>query len=223
MLATFLDGYEVATSPPDNRRSDRKHVVLKSIGSFPRPGVLGLVANPAGWSYPEQTGSSGNERGGARPSCSEPPPGQGDRWDRGSIRAADRPCCSPAEYRRRLAGSPKMAGYSRQPRARVQRSSSRRSSSTVMSWCRATLFRMLDSVLALIGSVQRDHLVMFTVDLRRDPQVGASLSHGVVTQASKRRSQHRAADVAGQLHATRTSSRTKCNRMTLGRGMSSSK
>ena len=34
---------------------------------------------------------------------------------------------------------------------RVHRLSSRRSSSTVISWCRATLFRMLDSVFTLIG------------------------------------------------------------------------
>ena len=61
VLATFLEAYEVATAPPDNRRSDRKQVVLRSIGSFPRPGVLGLVADPAGWSYPEQTEPSGNE------------------------------------------------------------------------------------------------------------------------------------------------------------------
>ena len=82
---------------------------------------------------------------------------------------------------------------------------------------------MLDSVFALIGSVQRDHLMMFTVDLRRDTHVGASLSHGVVPQTSKRRLQRRAAHVAGQLHATRTSSRTKCNRINFGRGMVSSK
>ena len=61
VLATFLDAYEVATAPPDNRRSDRRQVVFRSIGSFPRPGVLGLVADPAGWSYPEQTTPSGDE------------------------------------------------------------------------------------------------------------------------------------------------------------------
>ena len=61
VLATFLDAYESATAPPDNRRSDRKQVVLRPIGSFPRPGVLGLVADPAEWSYPEQTEPSGNE------------------------------------------------------------------------------------------------------------------------------------------------------------------
>ena len=33
----------------------------------------------------------------------------------------------------------------------IHRSSSRRSSSTLISWCRATLFRMLDSVLILMG------------------------------------------------------------------------
>ena len=61
VLATFLDGYEVATAPPDNPRSERKRVVLNSIGSFARPGVLGLVADPAGWSYPEQTEPSSKE------------------------------------------------------------------------------------------------------------------------------------------------------------------
>ena len=65
-------------------------------------------------------------------------------------------------------------------------------------------------------SVQRDHFMMFNVDLRRDPHVGASLSHGVVPQTSERRLQRRAAHVAGQRHATRTSSRTKCNRIRPG-------
>ena len=80
VLATFLDAYESATAPPDNRRSDRKQVVLRPIGSFPRPGVLGLVADPAEWSYPEQTEPSGNEvieppqSGGPRP---EAPHGRG--------------------------------------------------------------------------------------------------------------------------------------------------
>ena len=40
---------------------------------------------------------------------------------------------------------------------------------------------------------------------------------------SKRRLQRRAAHVAGQLHGTRISSRTKCNRINFGRGMVSSK
>ena len=61
MLATFLNGYEVATAPPDNRRADRKQVVFRPIGSFHRPGVLGLVADPTGWSYPDQTAPSGDE------------------------------------------------------------------------------------------------------------------------------------------------------------------
>ena len=61
VLATFLDAYEVATAPPDNRRSDRKKIVFRSMDRSPRPGVAGLVADPAGWSYPEQTEPSGDE------------------------------------------------------------------------------------------------------------------------------------------------------------------
>ena len=40
--------------------------------------------------------------------------------------------------------------------------------------------------------------MMFTFDLRRDTHVGASLSHGIVPQTSKRRLQCRAAHVAGR-------------------------
>lgn len=61
MLATFLNAYEVATAPPDNRRPDRKQVVFRAMERFSTPGVLGLVADSAGWSYPEQTEPSGNE------------------------------------------------------------------------------------------------------------------------------------------------------------------
>lgn len=61
VLAIFLDAYEVATAPPDNRRPDRKQVVFRAMERFSTPGVLGLVADPAGWSYPEQTEPSGNE------------------------------------------------------------------------------------------------------------------------------------------------------------------
>ncbi len=61
VLATFLNAYEVATAPPDNRRPDRKRVVFKPVERFATPGVLGLVADPAGWSYPEQTEPSGDD------------------------------------------------------------------------------------------------------------------------------------------------------------------
>lgn len=61
VLATFLDAYEVATAPLDNRRSDRKQVRFGRIGDTQHPGVLGMVADPAGWSYPEQTEASGDE------------------------------------------------------------------------------------------------------------------------------------------------------------------
>ncbi len=47
--------------PQPGNQLHRRQVVFRQIGSFPRPGVLGLVADPAGWSYPEQTEASGNE------------------------------------------------------------------------------------------------------------------------------------------------------------------
>ena len=61
VLATFLDAYETATAPTDNPRPDRKRVVFRSMERFSTPGVLGMVADPAGWSYPEQTEPSGND------------------------------------------------------------------------------------------------------------------------------------------------------------------
>ena len=60
-MATFLDAYETATAPTDNRRPDRKRVVFRPMERFSTPGVLGMVADPAGWSYPEQTEPSGND------------------------------------------------------------------------------------------------------------------------------------------------------------------
>ena len=83
------------------------------------------------------------------------------RGDEGA-RRGHRPCPQAGRGRERVVGGRDKAaqrhppqgavlGAGRLPSVRVQRSSSRRSSSTVMSWCRATLFRMLDSVFALIG------------------------------------------------------------------------
>ena len=123
-------------------------------------------------------------------------------------------------------GSPRNVAQRRIPtfsEAGIHKSSWRRSSSTSTSWCRATLFRMLERVFTLDRSVQWDDFVMFPIDLGRDPHVGASLSHSRVPQAPQRHPQRSAAHVSGKLHATSTSSRTKCKRISLGRGMVSSK
>ena len=45
--------------------------------------------------------------------------------------------------------------------------------------------------------VLRDHFMVFTVDLRCNPHVGAPLPRGLVAQTAKRRLQGRAGDVAG--------------------------
>ena len=54
-----------------------------------------------------------------------------------------------------------------------------------------------------------DHLVMFAVNPSREPYVRAALAHRFVAQSPERRLQAFPAYVAGQLHATRSSSRTK--------------
>ena len=64
---------------------------------------------------------------------------------------------------------------------------------------------------------------MLAIGLRRDPYMRTPLSRIFITQASKRGLQLCTAHVAGQLHAVSTSSRTKCSRMSFGRGMVSSK
>ena len=71
--------------------------------------------------------------------------------------------------------------------------------------------------------MKRDHLVMLTVDLGRDSDVGAALSNRDVTETPKCLLQFGAADIAGQLHAAMISSRTKWSRITLGRSMVLSK
>lgn len=71
--------------------------------------------------------------------------------------------------------------------------------------------------------VLRNHFMVFTVDLRCHSHMGTPLPRGLVAQTAKRLLQGRTGDVAGQLHATRSSSRTKWRRITLGRGMVSSK
>lgn len=58
------------------------------------------------------------------------------------------------------------------------------------------------------GIVQRDHLMVFAALLCRDPDMRAALTHFLVAQSAQRRHQGGTADIARQLHATRTSSRT---------------
>ena len=65
--------------------------------------------------------------------------------------------------------------------------------------------------------------MVFAIDVGRDPNVRTALPHGFVAQPSERCLERRAAHVTRQSHATRTSSRTKCNRISLGRGIVSSK
>lgn len=58
VLGTFINAYELATTPQDNNGLTERRHELRSGGR--RLGSLGLVADPdpGGWSYPEQTGSS---------------------------------------------------------------------------------------------------------------------------------------------------------------------
>ena len=95
-----------------------------------------------------------------------------------------------------------------------------RSSSTLILWCPATLFRMLEKVFALIDSGAQP-LHGARADLRGDPHLGTAAPHGLVAQPVKRHQQRSPAHVTGQLHPARTSSRTKCTRISFGRCMPS--
>lgn len=57
--------------------------------------------------------------------------------------------------------------------------------------------------------VKRDNLVMFPVELCRETHVRAALAHRFIAQSPQRHLQARPAQVAGQFHATSSSSRTK--------------
>ena len=52
-LRPFIDAYETATTPQDNRRADVRRRSFRSIGNHERPGVLGMRSAIPGWSYPE--------------------------------------------------------------------------------------------------------------------------------------------------------------------------
>ena len=50
-LRPFLEAYEAATTPQDNKRLNVRTSRLDRIGEHARPGVVALVADPDGWSY----------------------------------------------------------------------------------------------------------------------------------------------------------------------------
>ena len=56
-LRPFIDSYEIATTPQDNKRADARRHELHGIGRWARPGVLGMKAEIPGWSYPESSDS----------------------------------------------------------------------------------------------------------------------------------------------------------------------
>ena len=60
VLSSFINAYELATTPQDNNGLTERRHELRSGAR--RLGSLGLVADPEGWSYPEQTGSSVEQR-----------------------------------------------------------------------------------------------------------------------------------------------------------------
>ena len=51
-LQPFIDAYEAATTPQDNRRAEVRQRPIRRIGDYANPGVLGMRAERAGWSYP---------------------------------------------------------------------------------------------------------------------------------------------------------------------------
>ena len=71
--------------------------------------------------------------------------------------------------------------------------------------------------------VQRNYFMVFAAFPGGNAHVRAALTHVFVAQPTERRQERRAAHVSGQLHATRTSSRTKCSLIRRGRSMPSSK
>ena len=54
-LRPFIDAYEIAMTPQDNRRPDARRCRIRSIGAYDTPGDLGLRAEIPGWSYPEHS------------------------------------------------------------------------------------------------------------------------------------------------------------------------
>lgn len=57
-LRPFIDAYEIATTPQDNRRADARRRKIQPIGPYPTPGTLGMRAENPGWSYPEYGGAA---------------------------------------------------------------------------------------------------------------------------------------------------------------------
>ena len=52
-IRPFIDAYEAATTPQDNKRANLRRVPLRSVGRHATPGILGLRAEVPGWSYPD--------------------------------------------------------------------------------------------------------------------------------------------------------------------------
>ena len=73
------------------------------------------------------------------------------------------------------------------------------------------------------GVVTGNHLTIFAIQLRGDANVRASLPGRLVAEEGKSSDKPLTVHVARQLHAARTSSRTKCNRMIFGACVASSK
>ena len=53
-LRPFVEAYDLARMPEDNRHPHKKRVPFKPFGGYSAPGVLGLIADPGGWSYPNR-------------------------------------------------------------------------------------------------------------------------------------------------------------------------
>ena len=51
-LQPFIDAYEAATTPQDNRRDEVRQRPIRRIGDYANPGVLGMRGERAGWSFP---------------------------------------------------------------------------------------------------------------------------------------------------------------------------
>jgi len=51
VLRTFINAFQIATTPQDNEKKEQRRFPFRKIGEFTNPGTLGLVADPEGWSY----------------------------------------------------------------------------------------------------------------------------------------------------------------------------
>ncbi len=61
VLKTFIDAYELATVPQDNSDPERVRYRLRTREGAQNLGILGLIADRSGWSYPQQTASQDDQ------------------------------------------------------------------------------------------------------------------------------------------------------------------